>query len=313
MRCVIIGCGKIAGGYDNPHDEKVRTHAKAYINNSNCELVGVCDSNFEISKKFANVWGVPFYTTDPTQLLKKCKPDIVSICSPTVTHEMLFSLVCLENIPNIWLEKPAADSLESILRMKTLEDSSNCNVWVNYFRRYDPGFQEVKAWISMLGEISQVRAIYTKGLRHNGSHMLDLIIWFFGKIQSVNVKSVLNDPYFRSVSAKLSCNCVQVDLVALDYNFYEVFEMDIIGDLGRIQILDGGQKIIFQKVTENKYYDGYKNLDVNKVHTGTYEHFMAKGLSTALRGEQMPSLSNEILINNVIELCEESISNKNIY
>jgi predicted dehydrogenase len=298
---VIIGCGKIAGGYDNPKDEKVRTHVKAYINNSNCELVGVCDSDFEISRKFSDVWKVPFYTTNPTQLLKKCKPDIVSICSPTETHEELFSLACLERIPNIWLEKPAADSLEVVLRMESLAASSNSNVWINYFRRYDSGFQEVKSRISQLGEIRHVRALYTKGIRHNGSHILDLIIWFFGEIQSVNVNNVLKDPQFSSVSAKLTCNNIDVDLVALDYNSYEIFEMDIIGDFGRIRIIDGGQKIIFEKVTKDKYYEGYKNLDVNKVHTGTYEKFMAEGLSMALKGEKMPSFENEIAIQEVLK------------
>lgn len=304
LQCVIIGCGNIAGGYDNPVDDKIRTHAKAFTLDSNCELVGVCDSNIEIVQRFAKTWKTPFVTTDPAELLKECEPDIVSICSPTDTHEDIFNLACAENVPNIWLEKPAAQSLAAVYRMKALADSSSTKVWVNYFRRYDHGFRLVKSKLPELGKVRHVQALYTKGIRHNGSHILDLIIWLFGNINNFSVTNVLDDPQFVSVSGKLSCGELDIDLVALDYNAYEMFELDVLADKGRIRIVEGGQKIIFENVIKDKYYKGYRNLDVENIHTGTYDKFMAEGLSLALGGAAMPGLDDEIAIQEVLDTIQ---------
>lgn len=33
VKCAIVGCGQIAGSYDTPEGDSVRTHAKAILNN----------------------------------------------------------------------------------------------------------------------------------------------------------------------------------------------------------------------------------------------------------------------------------------
>jgi predicted dehydrogenase len=301
INCAIVGCGNIAGGYDQPESEQVRTHAKAFNNNPKCCLVGVCDISHETVNNFSKIWNVPYATTDISHLLQHCKPDILSICTPTQTHEELLNMACSMGVPNVWLEKPVAETLSAAERMRKIAESTNTRVWVNYFRRYDAGFRELKHQLSTLGKLRHVRAIYTKGIRHNGSHMIDLILWYFGDILDVCVESVLEDKEFPSVSARLKTEEVDIYLIALNYHAYEMFEMDIIADKGRIRVVDGGQRIVYEGVAENKYYKGYKNLDINKVHTDTYEKFMEEGLNIALSNEEMPNIVNEISIQKVLE------------
>lgn len=296
VKCVIFGCGQIAGGYDTPDSDFIRTHAKAFADNKECELVGVFDTDNQKAEEFAETWDVSYVADSPEKLLEKCEPDLVSICSPTNTHEELFFLSCDCNVKNIWLEKPAAININSVRKMKDTAENSQSNVWVNYYRRYDSGFRRVKEELTSLGKLNSIRAIYTKGLRHNGSHMLDLLAWLFGELKVIDIISVLDDEHFPTASVTFAANDVTIDLLGLDYHDYEMFEVDIIGALGRIRILDGGQEIVFQKVVESKYYSGYRNLMEHEVHSGSYGKFMQQGLAMGLAGSSMPGLEDELAI-----------------
>jgi len=294
--CAIIGCGKIAGGYDNVTDEKIRTHAKAFLHHSDCNLVAVCDQDINAAEIFAKKWNIKYFSNDFADMLSKCNPDLLSICTPTPTHFDLFKISCEFNIPKIWLEKPADDSKDNIMKMYELSKKSGADVWINYFRRYDKGFKKVKSSLSEIGPLYHARLIYSKGLRHNGSHMIDLIHWFFGKILDFQITRELNDDLYPSICAHVNTEMVAIELIAVDHRDYEIFELDIIGSKGRIIIKDGGQEIEFQKVTSNKYYSGYKNLAVKERHCGSYKKFMLDGLTAGLNGENMPGFKEEIAI-----------------
>ncbi|MGD2118690.1 MAG: Gfo/Idh/MocA family oxidoreductase [Chromatiales bacterium] len=303
INCAIIGCGQIAGGYDEPESDKVRTHAKAFQRHPGCRLVGVCDSSLETANRFSRTWDVPFATTDSSELLQQCKPDLLSICAPTEVHEEIFEIACKQNVARIWLEKPAADSSAAIARMINLSKQYQVDVWVNYFRRYDAGFQKIKQRIAGLGRIQHVSAFYTKGLRHNGSHMLDLLHWLFGPVLSVDAVELMADPEYPAMSGVLQTKMARIHLTALDYHHFELFELDIIGANGRIMVKDGGQQILFENLTDSKYYPGYRNLSLTELHDSSYSTFMQAGLEQGLNGAAMPGLEEEMAIQVVLSKC----------
>ena len=300
-KCAIVGCGLIAGGYDDKSSDKVRTHAKAFLEHPSCSLVGVCDNDEVKAKFFANTWGIPFSTTDVKSLLLKCKPDILSICTPTDTHLIIFELACRMGVPVIWLEKPASSSLQDVEKMMSIAKKYNTQVWVNYFRRYDAGFKKTKQMLTEIGLIQHVQAYYTKGLLHNGSHLIDLLNWFFGEIIEIEIDNIEYDSLYPSPNGVLKTDQVSISLKGLDYKKFELFELDIIGSNGRIQILDGGQKIIFENVITNKYYQGYQNLNIQEIHDQSYSQVMLSGLKQGLSGELMPGLENEIVIQKFLK------------
>jgi predicted dehydrogenase len=299
--CAIIGCGRIAGGYDEPFDDRIRTHAKAFQRHSECRLVGVCDTDASVARRFAEIWGVPLAFSDPRALLDACQPQILSICSPTYSHEPLLGMACDAGVSRVWLEKPAAESTAAVSRLQAMIAASEVEVWVNYFRRYDAGFLRVKQLLNEIAPIRNVRAIYTKGLRHNGSHMIDLIHWLFGPIEAIVLHEVFPDVHYPSASAHLLTSSAPIDLVALDYRDYELFELDILGASGRITLKDGGQRIIMDGVIDSKYYRGYRNLARKFVHADTYSTFMLAGLDRGLRGDEMPGLGDELEIQKVLD------------
>jgi predicted dehydrogenase len=301
IKCAIVGCGQIAGGYDTPYSDKVRTHAKAFLKHPSTKLLGVCDIDEKKAKKFAKVWNAPFSTNNISELLKVCKPDLLSICSPTDTHLPIFKIACRYGVPIIWLEKPATTSLKDVEKMVALAQENKIQVWVNYFRRYDVGFKKIKKLIDDLGPIQHAQAFYTKGLLHNGSHLIDLIHWFFGKINDVKLDGINNDNGYISINGILKTDKANIHLKALDYKKFELFEMDIIGNNGRIKVLDGGQKILFENIIKSKYYSGYRNLNLKELHDSSYGGAMLAGLKQGLDGDKMPGLDNEIQIQSALQ------------
>jgi predicted dehydrogenase len=299
--CAIIGCGRIAGRYDEPDGDRVRTHAKAFQRHTACRLVGVCDTDASVARRFADTWGVPLAYSDPRTLLDVCRPQILSICTPTDSHEPLLGMACDAAVSRVWLEKPAAGSTAAISRLQAMAAASGTEVWVNYFRRYDAGFLRAKQLLDEIAPIRNVRAIYTKGLRHNGSHMIDLIHWFFGSIEEIVLQEVLPDAEFPAATARLLTSRTPIDLVALDYRDYELFELDVLGAGGRITVKDGGQQIVVEGVIDAKYYHGYRNLATQFVHADTYATFMLAGLDRGLRGDAMPGLADELAIQRVLD------------
>ena len=299
--CAIVGCGRIAGGYDVPHDDQIRTHAKAYLRNPDCQLVGVCDSDFNSARRFSEIWGADQVFTNVEDLLEKCKPDILSVCTPNEMHEPYFLKACKAGVPIVWMEKPAASSLMEVERMINLAKTTDTKVWVNYFRRYEKGFLNLSSALTSLGALQNVRAIYTKGLRNNRSHMLDLIDWFFGPIRNVGAVTPLHDPNFPSASLTIEADRASIELIALEYEQFEIFELDIIGINGRITVVDGGQEIKYYQKGSARLYDEYSNLIFTHCHSGTYPTFMQEGLLRGLAGEVMPNLQNELKIQQVIQ------------
>ena len=88
-KAAIIGCGKIAGGYqvNNPKDKSVLTHAKAYAVHGRTRITAAVDADRKKLSKFCKAWKIPFGYTDVKRMLAQERPDIVSICTPSQTHE----------------------------------------------------------------------------------------------------------------------------------------------------------------------------------------------------------------------------------
>ena len=110
LKAAIISAGMIANA----------AHIPAYRNlDEEIELVGICDLNEEALKQTAEKFGIPNTFTDAGEMLEKLQPDIVSICTPTLTHVPLVKLA-LEAGANVICEKPLALRYKDALDMYEL-------------------------------------------------------------------------------------------------------------------------------------------------------------------------------------------------
>lgn len=248
LRTAIIGCGRIAGGYDEDSaSAAIRTHAKAYSLHRKTRLVAVADEDLTRAQRFSRRWGGPDPCRDPEEMLLVHMPDIVSICTPDATHLAMLEL-CLRSpsVKGVWCEKPLhTDALEAEEMVKAFR-LKGVPLAVSYQRRWDPQMDRVKRAIHAgeLGPIQKTVVYYTKGIMHNGSHAVDLLLDWLGPAGDLRVLSSHIDfsPADPTVDALLRFGDVPTYLVGLDEDSYSIFELQVFGSCARVDIRDFGRR-----------------------------------------------------------------------
>ena len=135
-RCGIIGLGRIGVEFDD-------SHAMAYIDCEDTDLVALCDSDsskFTLTNydRWIGQWVQTF--TDYLQMVKPQNLDIVSVCTPIETH---CQIVCdiAPYVKAIYCEKPMATTVEECDRMIEVCEKNNVILQINHQRRfYQPIF-----------------------------------------------------------------------------------------------------------------------------------------------------------------------------
>ena len=239
FRAVIIGCGKIAGGYDNTTDNKIRTHAKAYSTHPHTQLVAVADISIDRAQKFSDRWGQPKAYSHPKEMLKKEQPDIVSICTPDETHADYLDLALNFTPKAVWCEKPLTTNVK---RAETLVDQyqkQKILLAVNYQRRFDPLITALKQEKDKkLGTPKKVVVHYGKGILHTGSHAVDLLIDWFGLPTDFKVFDSLYDfsTADPTIDARIMFDNLPAYFIGHDSRHYQIFKITVFGSLGKITI-----------------------------------------------------------------------------
>jgi predicted dehydrogenase len=215
--------------------------------------------------------------------MAKARPDIVSVCTPDATHEaVLGDVLSGDGVRAVLAEKPLALSLEGAQRAVAAARSRGVVLAVNYSRRYSRRLGDVKALIESgkLGAIQKVAGLYTKGVMHNGSHWFDLARWLVGEVRAVRGfdggDGAVDDP---TLDAWLRFdNGATGFLQGCSADAYAVFEMDILGTLGRVRIVDLGHRIELSHVAPSPRYSGYDALHGDAPLEGDLEDTMVRAV-----------------------------------
>ncbi len=241
-KVVIIGAGNIAAGYDTPDSKEVLTHAHAFVNQKQIDLVGFFDTNKKVALGAAKKWGTK--ALDSLDQLKEIKPDIISICTPTRYHAENLKQA-LDFSPKIVIcEKPIASTTKEVEGIIKKYEKNKIPIIVNYSRRFDTSMQKARTAIQSgeWGEIQYATATYTKGLKHNGSHMIDLIRFLFGDIKNHKALRKSKDGTIDqdNISGYLNTQyCPSVHLLAGNEAYYTHIELDIVAEKKRVRFTNG--------------------------------------------------------------------------
>jgi predicted dehydrogenase len=276
------------------------------------DLVAICDPSDEALSSFSKDWQIENTFENAEQMLDEMDLDVVSICSPTEFHiDACKTIAKQNNIKGIFCEKPLAYTFnDSIEISKLLRDRF---VSVNFFRRWNSTFVDLRADIQSkkYGEILAVHAAYTKGLFVNGSHLIDLLNWFFGTPCKVNTHKIyptvgkdLGVDFSLSFSKGLTASVLHVPSVP-----YVNIDMSIFTEFGKIHITQRGQQIEWSSsVKDNDYNSVNKLKRVYKKDT-QWRNCITRALSELLLIIDKKATSscslNEGL--KVSEICEKII------
>jgi predicted dehydrogenase len=287
-RVGIIGCGNIGSRLDesSPAGQPVQTHAKAYKSNESFELVALMDSDLSRAKDAQRIWETPIATDDINEFLAQ-RLDVVSLCTPVEVQFDLLTQILASGTKVIFCEKPVGRSEEETQAVIDLMKKYSAGALVNFIRRFDSELRHLKLEIDSrrLGIPQKILCSYGKGLLNNGSHVLDLLSFYFGAASRARSLGRVADDRSEGVDPTLSAvlffgghRNFPVYLTGQDHRNYSTFEMDLFFDKGRVRILDSGRVIEFYEIVSDPNFLGYKSLQLLKRTTGGLSQSFSNGI-----------------------------------
>jgi predicted dehydrogenase len=265
FRVAIVGCGRIGAG-EAPPEAGAQSHAAAWVAHPRARLVAVCDSARERRERARDRWGANASFEDLTSLLDRARPDIVSLCTPDATHApLLAEILEAPGIRAVLVEKPIA--LDSAAARPLVARSRACGIVlaVNYGRRSLPSHRELRAWLALggVGRVRQVTGYYVGGIKHNGTHWLDLARFLVGEVAEARGRA-------RGIAPREDDPTIDVELefvggtsgtlVGVRDVTYSLFEMDLVGDAGRVRLGRGGADFEIAAVRASGWFAGKSEL-----------------------------------------------------
>jgi predicted dehydrogenase len=170
LKVGVIGCGSIAK----------HRHLPEYANNSEVEIVAVCDIVEERVHELAKVYSAKAYT-NYEELLSNPDVDAISVCTPNYLHAPI-SIAALKAGKHVLCEKPMATSREDAEKMIEASEENNKKLMIAHNQRFVPSHQKARQLIGS-GEVGKIYSFRTafghggpEGWSADGSES-----WFFKK------------------------------------------------------------------------------------------------------------------------------------
>ncbi len=264
LRAVVVGCGFIGASEVSPV-LGVQSHAAAWAKHPGTRLAGLCDTDPSRLAVAASRWeGVPTFT-DLDRLLTATRPDIVSVCTPDETHVgVLERVLAHRSVRAVLAEKPLALDADTAERIVAEAEARGVLVAVNYGRRSTPSHRALRDWLATgaIGAIEVVRGVYVGGVKHNGTHWLDLARFLVGEISAVRGTGLV-PPGGGDATIDVAlafASGARGLLLGVATARYSLFEMDLLGTSGRLRITEGGHRFEAFRSIESDRFPGFREL-----------------------------------------------------
>lgn len=329
VHVLIIGAGAIGALWDTPEEAAIRTHAHAVTNHPGFRLLGFVEPDAQRAATSVSRWGGQVWNCLDTAMrdchaLDDCLYILPVIASPDVTHAPLLRFLLHQRWPKmcgVIVEKPLTTHHNEAEECVVLSRKRNLPVWVNYPRAFLPPYQALRETCQTLGPWRQGTLRYGKGLWHNGSHGLQLWQMLTGVgapcEYEVTFKSLeaFNDwaeghrdpsvggrlcltPYGCPIDARW----LTLDPVPANRGV-TVFELDLIFEDGRVQVIDQGQHLLKYRVgsqslsPNHRYYilEEEVRVDLSQAMAGVYQRVrseLSHGKSTSMGLDEAISLTS---------------------
>jgi len=246
----IIGCGLIAGRFQRKTDKRTYSHAKAIFENGNYNGIGFYDIHTERSIHLAEEYGGRSYRS-LRALLEEMNPRILVICSPDEKHfSQLVEVFNSNYIPEIiFVEKPLCTSRKELRILGEITaDHPLSSVFINHSRRFDHLHIKVAETVSggKFGSFRHGRIDYYGGWRHNGIHLVDYLTMCLGyemEITGAEYACESKYPGDETLHVNAGLYDAKISFRGHDEADYQIMEMDMFFENGRVLITDFGMQV----------------------------------------------------------------------
>ena len=290
--CVLIGLGDIGLNYDlhQDQDKYIQTHSRAFYLNSGFDLQAGVDINTDACNIFSKRYNIESYTVIEDALIE-VKPDLIILAVPTSFQLEAIKKIAKCFIPKaILCEKPMGDNLDQGKEIVSICRKKDISLYVNYIRRCLPECKDIKKRIDSDSIKSPMKCIawYSKGLMHNGSHMINLMEYWFGECLDIKIidKGREYQGFGFEPNAYLKFEKCDVIMMSAWEEFYSHFTIELICATGRLYWSQHNLEWI--KVVDSNNFKGYRFLTdkSEKIFSGTekYQMHVAEELYLAMSG-----------------------------
>ena len=267
LSVLIIGCGNIAGGYDERCDASaVLTHAGAYRQDSRFKIQACVEPDVTRRRHFMKYWDIGEGYEDLISCVEHSgKFDVVSLCSPTPSHAKALETILTLGPRCVFAEKPlTGDPFLSREIIKTY-NKAGVPVAVNYMRRWDECIENLRVEIESgtWGKVQAIGGIYARGISNCGSHFFDLLHYLVGPLKLRAVLGKVNDGRVEdpTYSVFLETNhAAPVTLLGTNGDAFFSFEIDFVMERGRLALEDLGGRLRCRKIQQHPVYQCQSSL-----------------------------------------------------
>jgi predicted dehydrogenase len=243
---VVIGAGAIGAQLDDVRSATPLTHAGGY-RAAGFTLTALVDPGASVQDE-AKRWACASFSDLPA-MMRAGKPDVISVATPTKERAAVLRQILISPPRVVIAEKPLAETVADGEDIVRAYEAAGIPLIVNYSRRFTPLWQRMRGRRAMSAAIR-----YGKGLRHNGTHAIDLCRMLFGECLGARALTRRHDhwPDDPSVSAFLEFErCTEVFLQALDERAFTFFEVDIVAAEWRLVVESDGRRARHFELRDN--------------------------------------------------------------
>ncbi len=317
LHVLIVGCGNIAGRFDENRAEIYHahpyTHAGAMTADGRFDLVACVEPNQARRKAFMDFWSVASGFDDLDAVIHSgLSFDVVSLCSPTSSHYSDLQKIIALKPKIIFCEKPVTLTAKETGQVVNDCQQAGIRLAVNHTRAWDTSLSQLKQAVDA-GEWGALRSItgtYNKGVLNNGSHLIDLLYRFVASINIIAVAPPVfdytdDDP---TIPALLQGDGgVSIHLVAAHAADYAIFEVQFIFSQGVLSMEKGGFFWRQRRAVDGPVFKGYRMLDEGRVYAGGYDNAMKRAVDNIYRAvtEQEDLLETGQVALKVQKFCEQ--------
>lgn len=241
MKALVIGAGFMGSIKDDPKDDRIFTHGKAYKLHPGFNLVGFVDPDIERAMLACNRFGgIAYEAIDDAFDYNEI--DVVSVATPDATHCTVLTDLAKRPVKYVFCEKPLVNTLEELETVEKAFAGTGIKVVVNYTRRFLPQVWNIKHLLDagICGKYLYSVGHFGNGLIHDGSHMVDLLLYLADTVENF---------HFHEIDSK----------------FYRIFELDIFFEKGRIRFTDFGWQIKLSSVKLSPFYHWQQHITEDTV------------------------------------------------
>lgn len=297
---VLIGLGKIGyKGFPN-------THYHSAISN-NLNVIAGIDPSHDARERFTRETGIPSYES-LSHLRDEDYSSFFSVASSSDSSFDILSILLSRKDPKgILVEKPfCKNSAESEAVVK-LQAQSQKPLRVNFSRQYSHAMKDLISFVANREFVSGV-AIYSSGLRENGSHFIRLLCGLFqSKISPESVEGI-DGARFRLRVGRAS----NIDFVPLESPHLHNSEIKLIFERFLITISEGFDVEIREIDSMSPIRKWPRELNL-MLKTNFADSFEASYLDQSWwRFPNQENISHELTLDHLCNLIIEKASKEEI-